>query len=42
LDPQLQGGIELTEYEKERIIDFLKTLSDFELLSDQRFSEPPR
>jgi len=40
LDPQLQQGIELTEYEKERIIDFLKTLSDFDLLSDRRFSEP--
>jgi len=40
LDSELQEGIELTEYEKERIIDFLKTLSDFELLSDQKFAEP--
>lgn len=41
LDPSLENGIPMSEEEKDRIIAFLKTLSDFELLSDSRFSEPP-
>lgn len=40
LDPVLANGIPLTEDEKEDIIEFLYTLSDFELLGDLRFSEP--
>ncbi len=31
-------GITLTEYEKESIIAFLKTLTDYEFLEDERFS----
>ncbi len=41
LDPLLKNnskpGIELTEEEKEKIIDFLQTLSDFEFIADSRF-----
>lgn len=40
LDPSLENGISLTEDEKADIIEFLYTLSDFELLGDLRFSEP--
>lgn len=32
-------GITLSEYEKESIIAFLKTLTDYEFLQDERFSE---
>lgn len=32
-------GIPLSEYEKESIIAFLKTLTDYEFLQDERFSE---
>jgi cytochrome c peroxidase len=43
LDPLLvqngQPGIDLTVDEENRIIDFLKTLTDEEFLSDRRFSE---
>ncbi|HKK38199.1 MAG TPA: cytochrome c peroxidase [Cryomorphaceae bacterium] len=42
LDPALTNGIPLTENEKEDIIEFLYTLSDFELLGDLRFSEPAK
>lgn len=42
LDPTLANGIPLAENEKEDIINFLYTLSDFELLSDLRFSEPTK
>jgi len=42
LDPALANGIPLTEEEKEDIIEFLYTLSDFELLRDLRFSEPTK
>lgn len=40
LDASLATGIPLTENEKDDIIEFLYTLSDFELLGDLRFSEP--
>jgi cytochrome c peroxidase len=40
LDPSLSGGIPLTEDEKEAILEYLYTLSDFELLGDLRFSQP--
>ena len=40
LDPSLQGGIALTDEEQDAIIEFLQTLSDFEFISDLRFSEP--
>jgi cytochrome c peroxidase len=40
LDPSLQGGIPLSEAEKSDLLEFLFTLSDFELLGDPRFSEP--
>jgi cytochrome c peroxidase len=40
LDPQLQGGIGLSEENKADLLSFLNTLSDFELLGDMRFSEP--
>jgi cytochrome c peroxidase len=43
LDPLLmkngQPGIGLTADDKMRIIDFLKTLTDEQFLSDRRFSE---
>ncbi len=42
LDPSLTGGIQLTEEEKSDILQFLFTLSDFDLLGDSRFSEPVR
>lgn len=32
-------GISLSEDEKERLIAFLKTLTDYEFLEDERFSE---
>ncbi|MEL6821014.1 MAG: cytochrome c peroxidase [Calditrichota bacterium] len=41
LDPMLkrngQFGIELSEVEKDRIIDFLKTLSDFDFVANTKF-----
>lgn len=40
LDPSLQGGIPLSEDEKSDLLEFLYTLSDFELLGDERFAEP--
>jgi cytochrome c peroxidase len=40
LDPQLAGGIPLTPTEKAHIIKFLKTLTDYEFLSNPRFSDP--
>jgi len=40
LDAELTGGIPLTEAEKTDLLEFLYTLSDFELLSDFRFAEP--
>ena len=32
-------GINLTTYQKESIIAFLKTLTDYEFLEDERFAE---
>ena len=40
LAPELAGGIHLTEQEQQDIIQFLHTLSDFDFISDMRFSEP--
>lgn len=40
LDESLRGGIALTEAEKDALIEFLQTLTDYELLSDERFYEP--
>ena len=40
LDPSLQSGIPLTGAEKSRIIDFLKTLNDYELTSSGWLAEP--
>jgi cytochrome c peroxidase len=39
LDASLQHSIPMTIQEKERIIDFLKTLSDWNLISDQMFNK---
>jgi len=40
LDPILVGGITLTESEKEDLIQFLHTLTDWDFISDSRFSTP--
>lgn len=40
LDTALFNGIQMTDSEKEDIISFLHTLSDFNFISDSRFSEP--
>lgn len=41
LDSELrQGKIELTEVEKGQLIDFLHTLTDYQLISDEKFSNP--
>ena len=39
LDPSLSNGIPMTETEKEQIIAFLETLTDFELLSKHWLNE---
>lgn len=39
LDPMLQSGIALTNTEKQQLIAFLKTLTDYELLGNQRLME---
>ncbi|MFO0321369.1 MAG: cytochrome-c peroxidase [Bacteroidota bacterium] len=39
LDPQLIGGIALSNQEKSDIVQFLKTLTDTKFLTDRRFSE---
>lgn len=39
LDAQLTNGIPLTTIEKQNIIRFLQTLSDYEFITDPRFSE---
>ena len=42
LDPLLQpNGIDLTEDDKDKIIAFLFTLTDHEMMSDVRFSFSP-
>ncbi len=40
LDPLLVSGISLTEPEKQDIINFLSTLSDYSFLYDPRFKDP--
>ena len=40
LDPLLQNGIQLTTQQRQDIITFLNTLTDYKLLSDQRFADP--
>jgi cytochrome c peroxidase len=40
LHPILRNGIELSNEEKNQIIQFLKTLTDEEFLKDPRFSDP--
>jgi len=40
LDPSLQNGIALTSSEKTALIAFLKTLTDYELLTNRWLSEP--
>lgn len=40
LDPSLQNGIPLTSTEKTALIAFLKTLTDYELLTNRWLSEP--
>jgi cytochrome c peroxidase len=40
LDPSLQNGIPLTSSEKTALIAFLKTLTDYELLTNRWLSEP--
>ncbi len=40
LDWTLSNKIELSESEKELLIDFLHTLTDYEMLSDPKFSNP--
>jgi cytochrome c peroxidase len=40
LDARLQGNIVLSEMDKERLIAFLNTLTDYEFLSNSNFSEP--
>ncbi len=40
LDPELVQGITLSTEEQDRLIDFLHTLSDFDFISNHRFSEP--
>jgi len=41
LDPALSSGIPLTNTEKLRIITFLKTLTDYDLLNNWSLSDPP-
>jgi cytochrome c peroxidase len=40
LDPRLPGPLQLSGQEKADIIAFLSTLTDYEFMSDMRFSEP--
>jgi cytochrome c peroxidase len=40
LDPQLQSGIALSAQEKQDIIAFLRTLTDFTFINDKRFADP--
>lgn len=42
LAPELENGLALSEEEQADIISFLYTLSDFEMISDMRFSEPKK
>jgi cytochrome c peroxidase len=40
LDPLLINGIQMSDSEKADIVEFLFTLTDYKLLSDQRFADP--
>lgn len=40
LDPLLQSGIQLSTDEKQQLIAFLKTLSDYKFIFDNRFKDP--
>lgn len=40
LDPSLQAGIPMTAVEKQQIIRFLKTLTDYTLMADPMLAEP--
>jgi len=40
LDPSLAVGIPMTATEKQQIIRFLKTLSDYTLMAEPTLSEP--
>ncbi len=40
LDESLRNGLALTEAEKDALVAFLQTLTDYELLGDSRFYEP--
>ena len=42
LDSSLFSGIPMTDDEQEKIIAFLKTLTDSDFVSDKRFSKPPK
>lgn len=40
LDPQLQSGIALSSQDKQDIIAFLKTLTDYKFINDKKFADP--
>ena len=40
LDPQLQNGIPLSAQDKQDLIAFLKTLTDYKFLFDKKFNDP--
>ncbi len=40
LDPLLQNGIQLSAEEKTQLIEFLKTLTDYNFINDKRFDDP--
>ena len=42
LDWELQEPISLTDLEKSELVEFLHTLTDYELVSDEKFSDPFR
>lgn len=42
LDTSLQNGITLSEIEKQQLLSFLETLTDYEFLSNPRFSNPKK
>ena len=42
LDWELRNGIQLSEIEKEQLIDFLLTLTDYEFIAEKKFSNPFR
>lgn len=40
LDPRLPGPLGLNEQEREDLVSFLETLTDYDFISDRRFAEP--